>query len=99
MTTYRGGLCEDVTQFEHCTYSADFAGELFLDEIEGVGNFKHWQSKGNREYDPTTDKGTGTSFWNFRASSAWCDRRMARVHELFEQRYPLLPDDLPAPAC
>ena len=99
MATYRGGMCEDLAQSRRCTYSVDFAGELFLDDLEGVKDFKHWQSQGNREYDASTDKGTGTSFWNFRANSAWCDRRTARVHELFKQRYPLLPRELPAPAC
>lgn len=99
MATYRGGMCEDLEESQHCTYTVDFAGEIFLDELEGVKDFGKWQSEGNREYDPTTDRGTGTSFWNFRDSKAWCDRRTARVQSLFKRRYPLLPRDLPAPVC
>ncbi|CAK9031945.1 unnamed protein product [Durusdinium trenchii] len=99
MTQYPGGRCDDLSVSSSCTYSTDFAGEVFLDDLAGINNYAKWQREGHLEYDPLKDKGVGTSFWNFRGSTAWCERRMQRVRSLFKERYPLLPEDLPAPAC
>ena len=76
---YPGGRCNDVSLASACTYSVHYAGELFLDQLEGIDSYAKFQKQGNREYDPSTDRGIGTSFWNFRSSTAWCTRRILAV--------------------
>jgi len=98
-TKYPGGGCSDLSVSQTCTYSIKYAGEIFLDELEGIDDFAKWQQQGNREYDPIKDRGHGTSFWDFRNSAAWCARRMQCVQSLLKAKYPLLPEDIPPPSC
>lgn len=99
MQKYPGGGCSDLSVSPTCTYSIKYAGEIFLDELAGIQDFAKWQRQGNLEYDEVKDRGVGTSFWDFRGSAAWCTRRMHRVRSLLKAKYPLLPEDLPAPSC
>lgn len=99
LARYPGGSCSTRPGSSGCTFSANFAGEVFLDELENIKDFKSWREAGHREYDADKDKGIGTVFWNYRKSKTWCDRRMQRVRSLFKQKYPELPNDLPRPAC
>eukprot|EP00913_Durusdinium_trenchii_P013285 g12469.t1 len=47
------------------TYTIEEAGEIPLDDLSGIKNYNDvCESTGVREYDETTDKGVGTSFWN-----------------------------------
>eukprot|EP00930_Biecheleria_cincta_P044611 TRINITY_DN30705_c0_g1_i1.p1 TRINITY_DN30705_c0_g1~~TRINITY_DN30705_c0_g1_i1.p1 ORF type:complete len:612 (-),score=78.75 TRINITY_DN30705_c0_g1_i1:328-2163(-) len=99
LVRYPGGSCQGRPGSFGCTFSAHFAGEVFLDELERIKDYESWRAAGHREYDPATDTGVGTVFWNYRKSTTWCDRRMQRVRSLFKQKYPLLPNDLPRPEC
>jgi hypothetical protein len=53
----------------------------------------------NAEYNPQTDAGVGTSFWNGKHDLKQGLRRMDRVRQLFREKYPHLPDDFEEPAC
>jgi len=51
------------------------------------------------EYSVLTDKGVGTSFWNGKHDVKQGLHRMARVRQLFREKYPQLPDGFEEPAC
>merc|ERR1712232_818930 len=79
-----GGRCPSaaVTGQRDCTYWVESAGEISLDELEGIGDYKHWYrsynehgvevANGNREYSYDLDRGIGMSFWNGRHDRAAC---------------------------
>ncbi len=94
-----------VTGEHDCTYRVDFAGEIRIDELEGVSSFKDWASdangarNGNIEWDRHLDRGVGMTFWDGFEDEARCHDRMEKVRRLFSQKYPSLPVDLPTPSC
>jgi hypothetical protein len=106
-----GGMCPSaVVTGEHaCTYFAAPAGEISMDELEGIPSYKEfWQTRnhmgdwlpnGNVEYNFTTDAGIGMDFWDGRHDEANCTRRLHRVLDLFKEKYPTLPRTLPEPPC
>merc|ERR1719343_1250291 len=49
-----GGLCRNVTGQGNCTFSFKRAGELSLDEIEGIANFTEFAQMGGWEYNNRT---------------------------------------------
>lgn len=107
-----GGMCPSavVTGSHTCTYFAAPAGEILLDELEGIDDYNDWwigtnettgaqTPNGNVEYNYTTDAGIGMDFWDGRHDRENCTRRMKRVEHLFKKKYPDLPAMLPEPAC
>lgn len=106
-----GGRCPSavVTGQHDCTYWAELAGEISLDELEGIKDYKHWWigpnekgdivPNGNIEYNYSMDRGVQMSFWNGRHSQAACTGRMNAVADLFKHKYPDLPRTLPEPPC
>lgn len=94
-----GGHCAGVpTGQGNCTYSVQPAGEVSIDEIEGIADFGRFAAAGGWEYNNQTDRGIGMTFWDKKYNASACDRRMKRVAQLFAQRYPDAPA-LSAPAC
>jgi len=55
--------------------------------------------KHNMEYNPLTDRGVGTSFWDGKHDLEAGLRRMEKVKRLFREKYPQLPDHMEEPAC
>jgi hypothetical protein len=106
-----GGACKSavVTGEHDCTYFAAPAGEISLNELEGIQDYDlFWQSKnskgdilpnGNVEYKHSIDAGIGMDFWDGRHDKANCTRRMESVTKLFKAKYPDLPETLPEPPC
>lgn len=106
-----GGACPsaDVSGEHDCTYFAAPAGEISLNELEGITDYdRFWKSKnskgdllpnGNIEYDHNIDAGVGNHFWDGRHDEANCTKRMEAVTKLFKQKYPDLPETLPEPPC
>eukprot|EP00406_Dinophysis_acuminata_P073864 CAMPEP_0179259422 /NCGR_PEP_ID=MMETSP0797-20121207/25818_1 /TAXON_ID=47934 /ORGANISM="Dinophysis acuminata, Strain DAEP01" /LENGTH=563 /DNA_ID=CAMNT_0020967475 /DNA_START=57 /DNA_END=1748 /DNA_ORIENTATION=- len=95
-----GGRCAHATGQKTCTYSAELAGEVHLDELAGIANYTHfWLVDHNAEYDARTDKGRNCSFWDGKHDLEACAKRMRRVEELFRKRYPEFPDTFEAPPC
>lgn len=106
-----GGKCGSavVTGAHDCTYWAEFAGQIFLDELEGISDYNTWwitkDSHGgtipnkNVEYSPHLDKGIGMSFWDKGHSKEAGRKRMDAVVKLFEEKFPAMPGTLPEPPC
>lgn len=103
-----GGLCDDPDGSDTCTYKLEPAGEVGLDELEGIHNYQKWWLVKNKlgetvsvrkEWDPVTDKGVGMSFWDDKMNKTRADGRMQAVMALFKKRYPHMPAILPQPAC
>lgn len=111
ISKWPGGACETamVTGAHDCTYYTEFAGEILLDELEGIKNYATWWMgkdanngtvpNGNIEYQYALDRGVGMDFWNFRNSKSACDERMAAVTKHFKRKYPDLPEALPDYPC
>lgn len=111
-TQWPGGLCPSavVTGSHTCTYFPAPAGEISLDELEGIKDYHRWWlhtnattgdqlPSGNVEYDFKLDAGIGTDFWDGRHSKENCTKRMEAVEKLFKKKYPQLPASLPEPPC
>jgi len=97
-----GGVCDDVTGQGNCTYSYTSAGEISIDELEGVENFADFVAAGGWEYNNQTDRGEHMTFWDDKYNTTACERRLARARELFEalpSRGNVTQEDLPEPVC
>lgn len=101
MAAEPGGACEGdgpPTGTGNCTYTYEKAGEISINELEGIKDPQTFIRLGGFEYSPTTDRGFYTSFWNNKGSAAACQKRIDAVKILFRQKYPDQPD-LPDPIC
>lgn len=101
---YPSPRCADPDGTSQCTYAVRYAGQVSLDEFVGIPDYEKWWQNGtaptgNIEYEVNSDRGNGTNFWNGRLSQRRCSNRMQKVLDLFGQRYPSLPKDLPDPPC
>jgi len=99
-----GGMCNDITlvgkQSASCTYYAEKAGEVYLNELTGITNYTHfWKVEGKKEYDEYQDRGVGADFWDNRGDPQACIARMRKVHTLFVQKFPELPATYGEPPC
>jgi len=96
-----GGRCPDgvvPTGTGDCTWNVVDAGEVSIDELEGISNFDDFVARGGREYDPNTDKGVHMSFWDGKFNQTACAWRTDRLQKLFKDKYPEMPD-LVSPPC
>lgn len=95
-----GGECENPDGSNTCTWSAEPAGEVTIDELEGLKvPYHQWCLEGGCEYDRATDKGVRTDFWDgFHDLRKNFNRTMA-LRRLFAKKYPDMPEDLPEPVC
>jgi len=92
-----GGHCNNPDGSRDCTWHAEAAGEISVDELGGINNYNARCSEGFREYDISTDRGVGTDFWNGKRDPVSCARRESRLRQLFETKYPLSPKLLDPP--
>lgn len=95
-----GGRCKLPNGSNSCTWWAEEAGEIFLDELVGIPDYKTFCSAGNYEYDLATDSGVGpVSFWDSRLDAASCAYRDRKMHKLFQEKYPSMPASLAYSPC
>jgi len=96
-----GGACGDPTGQGNCTYSYEEAGEISIDELEGIADFRAFARAGGWEYNNGTDRGVHMTFWDDKYNDTACLRRLHRAQALFDQLYPndTLEEELPAPPC
>ncbi|CAE7304487.1 unnamed protein product [Symbiodinium pilosum] len=99
-----GGRCEGTpTGQGNCTYSIELIGNMSLDEIEGIPPYEMFIHMAGEhvEYNKTTDKGVGVTFWDGINDTAKNVERIERVRMLFEHHYPdqALDEDMTPPAC
>lgn len=86
-----GGLCApgvEPTGAWDCTYRLQQVGEISINELEGIEDYQDFVKRGGREYDPKTDKGVHTSFWDGIKDRRACARRVRAAEEKFKEKYP-----------
>jgi len=94
-----GGRCQAPDGTAACTWTAEYAGEVRIDELSGITDEQKFCQDGNVEYNTATDQGKGTTFWNERRSAPMCKKRTDYVKELFRMKYPNFPATLGEPVC
>jgi len=94
----RGGRCGAPNGHRHCTWNVEDAGEIRLDELEGLTDFNNHCKPGDVAYDPRNDTGTITNFWQGKKDPWTCSQREAKLKALFKQRA-AGPADLGTPSC
>jgi len=91
-----------VTGAWNCSYHVDWAGQVRLDDLVGIGNYSDFVAAGYQEYDKIEDVGYGTDFWNGIHNATACQLRMERLKDLFVAKVgenAKFPRDLPEPVC
>jgi hypothetical protein len=94
-----GGQCAIPDGERNCTVHTEYAGEVDLDDLSGLQNFNTRCSDALAEYDPKSDTGYGTNFWNGKRDPASCAHRENVVLQFFKTKYPDFPSTLPDPVC
>jgi hypothetical protein len=75
------------------------AGEVRLDDLSGISDYRLFCQMSNKEYDPATDKGVGTTFWDGKNSAPECAQRVSTLKHAFEMKYPNMPTSLREAKC
>lgn len=98
-----GGACPgEPTGKGDCTYHYEPAGQVTVDEVVGIKDYGGFMRAGGKEYVAglgygqtlcryrpwLCDKGIGIAFWNNKHSTADNKRRVDRLLETFQQKYP-----------
>jgi len=96
-----GGACLDPTGQGNCTYSYSRAGDISINALEGIDDFKAFASEGGWEYNNHTDRGVHMTFWDDKNNDTACAIRLRHAESLFAEKYPNTSTDteLPAPVC
>jgi len=99
-----GGACAAVSGEKACTYHYDHAGEVRMDELSGLDDSTQWwlpdaQGQRKAEYIKSLDTGIGTHFWEGKMNITKAAERQKKVIELFQKKYPQLPDTYGQPPC
>jgi len=94
-----GGACQNLAGARNCVYHVEHAGEIRLDELEGIEDYHAFCQAGNLEYSKVDDKGWNLSFWDGKADLLKCRWRYNMVMRAFRQRYPNMPDVLGSSSC
>jgi len=96
-----GGLCKgEPTGAGNCTWSYEEMGSVSVDDLIGI-SVKELHKKGGREYDPTSDRGVNTNFWNGISNTRLNKKRMLKLQRLFYDKFPnqTRDEDMPSPKC
>lgn len=94
-----GGECPKPDGSAGCTWKAELAGEISINELSGIVFEGQFCREGGVEYSPKIDKGVGTAFWDGRRNITANRERVARVQQLFQLKYPTYPTTLGDPPC
>merc|ERR1712129_165920 len=93
-----GGACDEATGAGNCTYSYAPAGEISINELEGIANFREFAQAGGWEYNNKTDRGVHMSFWDGKYNATACQHRLERARSLFREKF-ADSEDLQEPPC
>eukprot|EP00429_Kryptoperidinium_foliaceum_P066530 CAMPEP_0176053986 /NCGR_PEP_ID=MMETSP0120_2-20121206/26858_1 /TAXON_ID=160619 /ORGANISM="Kryptoperidinium foliaceum, Strain CCMP 1326" /LENGTH=484 /DNA_ID=CAMNT_0017387449 /DNA_START=14 /DNA_END=1468 /DNA_ORIENTATION=- len=96
-----GGLCKGVPTGEgNCTWSYEHMGHVTIDDFVDTPVDK-LNEAGGREYDPYTDKGIKTDFWDGINNTEANALRIKKLRKLFADRFPnqTLDEEMPSPPC
>lgn len=99
MSSQPGGQCSSPDGDVDCTWKAEPAGEIRIDDLARIADYNLFCKFGGMEYNPASDRGTGMDFWNGRRDAASCRERVARVRQLFQLKYPYWDVSLGDPPC
>jgi len=91
------GRCAVPDGSRNCTWHLEPAGELRLDELEGIASYERFCSAGGIEYDQSKDEGSGCNFWDKQGSEVANARRFAKLQQRFLKTTPRV--DMPEPLC
>eukprot|EP00932_Pfiesteria_piscicida_P001275 SRR837773.11243.p2 GENE.SRR837773.11243~~SRR837773.11243.p2 ORF type:complete len:257 (-),score=111.53 SRR837773.11243:20-760(-) len=96
-----GGVCDAPNGNGTCTYHAEDAGFILLDDLEKLTNYTDFKLNGGEEFNQTLDVGVNMSFWDHMNSTEANAARVQAANDLFKAKYPGMPhdDDLPNPPC
>jgi hypothetical protein len=95
-----GGQCASPDGSSNCTWHAELAGEVLVDELSGIDDFKAFCDAHNVEYDPKTDRGRGTDFWDQKLNADRNKERVLTLQRLFAKKYPSSDAlSMPEPLC
>jgi len=96
-----GGHCDNVTGTGNCTYSYTYAGDISIDELENITDFKEFAKAGGWEYNNKTDRGVHMTFWDNKYNTSVCEERLSRANALFAEKFEneAFQQDLPDPTC
>ncbi|CAK0879800.1 unnamed protein product [Prorocentrum cordatum] len=101
--TQPGGLCDegDALGAPDCSFTAEEAGEILLDELTGIGDYETWWTswQETQEYNVDHDVGIDCHFWDHRNDKEACAKRLKAAADMFEQQHGVDPDVLPLPVC
>ncbi|CAE7584713.1 GAE4, partial [Symbiodinium pilosum] len=92
--TEPGGACksgDEPTGAFDCTYTYKKVGEISIDDLEGIPSFGALMKSGGYEYSRSTDKGKKMHFWDDKESPEANQRRIDRVLQKFQEKYPEQP--------
>jgi len=84
---------DDYNEFWNTSYT-----KCAREKAEGKLPRDH-ECRHQKEYDPRTDKGVGTDFWNGKLDTDKCTERMDKARKLFKEKFPEFPEHLDEPAC
>lgn len=90
---FPGGACHgEPSGRGDCTYSYEPAGEIHVNDLEGIKDYEWFIRVGGKEYSHNSDRGSGLSFWDGMSNPEACARRVNTARDLFRQKYPGSPD-------
>lgn len=92
-----GGSCSAPNGTQTCTWHAEKAGEVTVNELSGISDLAAFCAAGNVEYDEKTDKGRGCSFWDDKFNASRNKERVLALERHFAQRYGV--SAMPEPLC
>uniref|UniRef100_A0A7S1SBB2 CBM1 domain-containing protein n=1 Tax=Alexandrium catenella TaxID=2925 RepID=A0A7S1SBB2_ALECA len=97
-----GGQCKkEPTGTGTCTYTIETAGEITIDELEGLDDYMAFKEDGGEEYNKTLDEGINMTFWDGINDTAKNAERVQKASDLFSKKYPNMPtnEEMAAPTC
>jgi hypothetical protein len=94
-----GGACQNLADAPNCRYHVEHAGEIRLDDLEGIVDYQAFCQAGNLEYSKVDDKGWNLRLWDGKTDLAKCQWRYNMVMRAFRKRYPNMPDLLGSNSC
>jgi len=94
-----GGACRNLPRNKECTYHVEHAGEVRLNELEGIEDYKAFCRAGNLEYSKVVDRGRNLSFWDGKTDLARCRWRYNTIMRAFRMKHPHKPDMLGWYSC
>mmetsp|Transcript_47856 Transcript_47856/g.104142 ORF Transcript_47856/g.104142 Transcript_47856/m.104142 type:complete len:354 (+) Transcript_47856:34-1095(+) len=94
-----GGQCADPDGSRHCTWNAEKAGEITLDELSGIDDYEAFCKAGKKEFDKDKDHGVGMSFWDGFLDPETNAKRVQYTRDMFKRKFPEMPSSYPQPLC